>query len=250
MKYLLGGEGLKVLESFCFTNTLFAFDFDGTLAPIVAKPSRARVSQKNATLLSQLNDLVPLAIISGRSVRDLKKIVPIETPFLVGNHGLEGIRKQKRLLSAAQETSMKWKKAIQGAIRGVPGIEIEDKSYSLAVHYRKARSKALARLRILDACADLEVPPRIIMGKCVVNLVPVGAPHKGFALLQLMLHTGVKSAVYVGDDDTDEDVFLLPNAHLLSVRVGKKVNTAARFFIKSQGEIGSVLSYMIRYAQK
>jgi trehalose-6-phosphatase len=53
----------------------------------------------------------------------------------------------------------------------------------------------------------MEPAPRIVLGKSVINLIPAGAPHKGVALLELMVHLKIQCALYIGDDDTDEDVF-------------------------------------------
>ena len=69
---LFNKDGLVVLESLSFTNTLYAFDFDGTLAKIVREPSSAKMNSETHNLMAQLSKLVPVAIISGRSVQDLK----------------------------------------------------------------------------------------------------------------------------------------------------------------------------------
>lgn len=247
MKYLFTKEGLKILESFCFTPTLFAFDYDGTLAKIVKTPSKAKMISKTQELLIQLDRLAPTAIISGRGITDLKALSPFQPKYLIGNHGLEGLKAHAGCLQTAQEVCHKWKKTLIPKINSEGGIALEDKNYSLAIHYRKSRTKSLAKLLILEACATLDPPPRIIMGKCVVNLIPSGAPHKGIALLQLMLECNVKTAFYIGDDDTDEDIFTLPDARLLSVRVGKKSATAAQFYVNTQGEVNRVIERIIGF---
>ena len=127
------------------------------------------------------------------------------------------------------------------------GVEIEDKTYSIAVHYRKCSTKKIAKLAIVNAATGLDPQPRIILGKCVVNLLPPGAPHKGVALVELMLQRGMKTAFYIGDDDTDEDVFSLPNARILTVRVGKKLTSQAQYFIQKQPEIDRVLKTILRF---
>ena len=72
-------------------NTLYAFDFDGTLAPIVADPAQARAADRVTRPLAQLARLVPVAVVSGRAQRDLIERLPCEIAYLVGNHGNEGL---------------------------------------------------------------------------------------------------------------------------------------------------------------
>lgn len=247
MKYLFSPEGLKILESFCFTPTLFAFDYDGTLTKIVRDPSEARMPEKTANLLKALNGIAPVAIISGRSKKDLETLLSFKPKYVIGNHGLEGLRANEGSFQHAHEVCQTWKKILLGNLKDGPGITIEDKEFSLAVHYRRSRSKSAAKLMILDSCGELEPPPRIIMGKCVVNVIPTGAPHKGMALLELMLECNVRTAFYVGDDDTDEDIFALPDARLLSVRVGRKRDSVAQFYIERQPEINEVVKRVIRF---
>ena len=133
------------------------------------------------------------------------------------------------------------------ALSDTDGLEIEDKSFSIALHYRKCVAKTEAKLAILKASAKIDPKTRIIMGKCVVNLLPPGAPHKGVALVELMLRTGIGSAFYIGDDDTDEDVFSLPNTRILSVRVGKKASSQAQYFIDGQSDIDRVLKTILGF---
>jgi trehalose 6-phosphate phosphatase len=63
----------------------------------------------------------------------------------------------------------------------------------------------------------------------------------------LMLQTGIKSAFYIGDDDTDEDVFSLPNTRIFTVRVGRKVSSQAQYFISEQAEINPLLRTLLRH---
>lgn len=169
------------------------------------------------------------------------------------NHGLEGLGTRPDALETAHKTCAIWKKYLEKHIPAKDqksGIEIEDKSYSIAIHYRKCVAKKKAKLDILTAVASLDPRPRVILGKCVVNILPPGAPHKGVALVELMLQVGVKSAFYIGDDDTDEDVFSLPNARILTVRVGQKLSSQAQYFIKSQSEVSRVFRTILHFYKR
>ncbi len=236
-----------ILESLTFTQSLFAFDFDGTLSKIVRVPSHATMSNTTAALLRELSELVPVAIISGRSIEDLRQRLPFEPPYLIGNHGLEGLGDNLSSLKSARKTCQSWKESL-AQVRFVPGVEVEDKTYSLAIHYRRSRNKKKAKAQIRDAVAALSPTPRVIAGKSVVNLMPEGAPHKGMALMELMKRSGTRNAFYIGDDDTDEDVFALNNdGIIMTVRVGEKRSSQARYYIERQSEMNRLLKVLIQY---
>jgi trehalose 6-phosphate phosphatase len=250
MKKLFTPDSLRILESLSFTQTLYAFDFDGTLSKIVRNPQDATIRDGTDTLLRELAKHAPVAIISGRSVADLTSHLKFIPPHLIGNHGLEGLGTRPDTLETAHATCREWRSYLEKHLPTTylkTGLEVEDKSYSLAVHYRKCAAKKLIKLDILKVAANLTPRPRIILGKCVVNLLPPGAPHKGVALVELMLQTGIKSAFYIGDDDTDEDVFSLPNARIFTVRVGRKLNSQAQFFIEDQTEIDRTLKAVLHF---
>lgn len=246
MNPLFSTSSLMILESLSFTQTLYAFDFDGTLSKIVRMPGEAKVSSKTDELLRELAGLVPVAVISGRSIHDLRERLSFQPPYLVGNHGLEGLDATNDALASAKSVCDRWKKALS-VVRFDTGVEIEDKVYSLSVHYRRSRKKKKSRQYIEQVIAQLQPAPRVIRGKSVFNLLPEGAPHKGIAVLELMQKIGMKHVFYIGDDDTDEDVFSVADSRVMSVRVGKKKNSHARYFIKRQSEINQLLKKLIRY---
>lgn len=246
MKKLLTPGGIKILESLSFTPTLYAFDFDGTLSKIVRDPSAASIRSATDKLLRELASHAEVAVISGRSIQDLKKHLKFTPRYLIGNHGLEGLGTQTNALEKARAACATWKRHLLD-FEFDPAVEIEDKAYSLAIHYRKCSGKKKAKASILAATSQLSPAPRIILGKCVVNIVPPGAPHKGTALEELMRQTGITSAFYIGDDDTDEDIFSLPNARILSVRVGNKLNSEAQYYLQVQSDIDKMLRTIVGF---
>lgn len=247
---LFSKGSLVVLESLSFTKTLYAFDFDGTLAKIVRDPEAAIMTETTEDLLRQLSKIVQVAIISGRSIDDLKKRISFNPKFLVGNHGLEGIESKNGSLEKAQKICATWAKYFANE-KLESGVEIEDKMYSIAVHYRKARNKTKARAQIKAIVGQINPKPLIILGKCVVNILPPGAPHKGAALQKLMQLSEMKHAFYIGDDDTDEDIFALPyqSGQIMSVRVGKKIKSQASYYIDRQSEINRLIKILIKFHQ-
>jgi trehalose 6-phosphate phosphatase len=251
MIYLFSKSGLRLLESMCFTPSLFAFDFDGTLSKIVKNPNEATINESTLQLIDHLGNLAPVAIVSGRGLKDLKTKFNPSPGFLIGNHGLEGLYPDSNQLNNFQSVSEKWKRLLRRhlMINGklMDGIEIEDKIYSIAVHYRKSRSKKRAKLKIIDCAKKLSPTARIILGKSVVNLVPQDAPHKGIAVRELMIRAKTKSSLYVGDDDTDEDVFSLADPHIFTIRIGMKKTSQAKFYLKRQSEINRLLKKIIQF---
>jgi trehalose 6-phosphate phosphatase len=245
MNPLFSKSSLAILESLTFTKTLFAFDFDGTLSKIVRHPSDAFIANTTNRLFKELASLANVAIVSGRSLSDLRSRLDFVPKYMVGNHGLEGLSPPSTL-DAAAETCRLWKTNL-GSLDFGPGVEIEDKTYSLAIHYRRARQKKEARKYIQTSICTLRPEPRVIKGKSVVNLSPLGAPHKGHAVLELAQKTGATHIFYIGDDDTDEDVFSLPNSNLMTVRVRQKMTSAARYFVPRQSDIDQLLSILIRF---
>ena len=191
-----------------------------------------------------------MAVISGRSLSDLEEKMPIAGIRLVGNHGLEMQGVKRKRLTDEKNICQLWIKKIRPHIEALQGCEIEDKGYSLALHYRKSRKKKEARESLLNVISGWSSSPRVIFGKSVINLLPIGAPHKGLAMMELMQKNSAKAGFYIGDDDTDEDVFCLPNNEILTVRVGRKLNSHALFYIKSQAEVTLLLSELLQLCFK
>jgi trehalose 6-phosphate phosphatase len=161
---------------------------------------------------------------------------------VVGNHGVEPWQTTTGLIGEVR----RWRPTLERALRSHSGVWIEDKAYSIAVHYRMSRAKKVARAAILRAAQELG-DLRVIGGKQVVNLLPRGAPHKGFALERERERLGCDTAVYVGDDETDEDVFALDQpGRLLTIRVGAKRASAATYSLRNQREIDDLLLVLLR----
>lgn len=248
MDYLLTETGRSDLGALRNVRSLYAFDFDGTLAKIVREHHAARLSRPIRFWLEELAKRAPTAIISGRSVDDLRSRVGTAVPHLIGNHGSEGPHTRREDIQQVRETSSGWLQLITERFQDEltrSGVVVENKSYSLSFHYRTVDQRDEARLLISRIVAELSPPPRIVLGKSVVNVMPPTASHKGTALLEYMRRLDCSTALYVGDDETDEDVFALRDHRILTVRVGRKKGSAARYFLKRQAEITEVLRLLV-----
>jgi trehalose 6-phosphate phosphatase len=240
MQTLFSKAGKKRLEEIGVPGLLCAFDFDGTLAPIVAIPEQARLPDEIRHRLAALAQLAPVAIITGRSVQDIRARLGFTPDFIIGNHGLEGLPGWEKRAARHEDLSTGWRKQLTGALlehADDPGIHLEDKRYSLSVHYRLARNPDHAANRLQDLFHRLDPRPRIVSGKYVYNLVAEDAWHKGSALERLMQLCHSRNAIYVGDDVTDEDVFRLRRPDILTVRIERGVDSAADFFLPHADDI-------------
>lgn len=243
MKDILSTTGLETLRHFITPHTLITFDLDGTLAPISPDPGNIIISDELQHELQMIMQYLPVAVITGRSRRDALRFLEIPPTYLIGNHGAEGLPLWKEAETRFNQLSHDWKiQLLQSLETSDAGVLLEDKGTSLSVHYRHTANREQAYLRLMLMINKLTPKPRVVEGKCVINLVPYDAPHKGDALLELMHLTGMGSAIFMGDDETDEDAFALKQNNILTVRVGKSATSQADWFIPEQGDLLKIVS--------
>jgi trehalose 6-phosphate phosphatase len=243
---LLGVQGERALARTLRKRSLLGFDFDGTLAPIVPRPDDARVAPEVAGRLERLARLRPLAIITGRSVEDVRPRLGFTPQFIVGNHGAEesgwappaGTAPLEALLAVLQQ---------QAATLQAEGIQVEDKRYSIALHYRQAADPVRARARLARLLADLPETLSIVGGKCVLNVVLAHAPNKFDAMSSLVRRAHCETAIFLGDDVNDEVVFVRAPPAWLTIRVGRDdPQSRAAHFLDSFEDVAPLLDRMLR----
>lgn len=254
MALALFDHGAQRLQEFVRPGVLCAFDFDGTLAPIVTLPDKAAMPAGLSRRLGTLTRLTPTAIITGRSLADIRARVDFHPTFLVGNHGLEGVPGWEGRAAEHARRCAEWQArlapALAEASRFDAGIQIEDKHYSLSVHYRLARDRTRAEALLPALFAEVLPEARVVAGKCVFNLLPDAPLDKGIALQQLMTLCDAPAALYVGDDVTDEDVFRRQDERLLTVRIGNARDSAAEFFIAHRLQMVQLLDTLLAGLQR
>jgi trehalose 6-phosphate phosphatase len=238
-RYLFTESGLTALRSYVDHTTLFAFDLDGTLAPIVADPRHILISETTRSELGLLATHASVAIITGRSRDDARAHLGIVPRFLVGNHGAEGLPGWEKQEKEFSRICVGWERQLEKILSPghIPGIRIENKGTTLSIHYRAAPVRRKAQASILLAIDSLIPRPRRVTGKLVENLLPENAPDKGTAMLHLLELTRSPKGFYVGDDATDEEVFRLDGEVLLTVRVGRRGTTRARYELRNQRDV-------------
>lgn len=242
MRYIFSAGNRNVLKKFAIPDTLVALDFDGTLAPIVRERNRAALRQTTRKLLAELAGQFPCVVISGRTRNDVqRRLRGTGIKDIVGNHGIEPWSTDPAMEKAVRC----WLPLLRAALRQFRGVEIEDKRFSVAMHYRRERHKQRARRAIIAVSRELDAV-RLIGGKQVINILPARAPHKGLAFEHQLMHSCCNRAIYVGDDDTDEDVFALPlHGRLLTIRVGLNRESLAGYYIRSQRDIDRLIRQLM-----
>ena len=185
-------------------------DIDGVLAPIVPRPEDARVPDATRRVLGRLADRYGLvACVTGRPSEVAREIVGVESLTYVGEHGLE-------LDPAASD----WASRIHGFAVEVPWRDTEVKPLSVAFHYRTAPDPETARRQLESvAAAALDLGFRSRWGRMVLEVLPPVDASKGTAVLSLLRETGLRRALYAGDDTTDLDGFAALDGLEASVRV-------------------------------
>lgn len=246
MKHLLAKSSRTILDELASKRALLAFDFDGTLAPIVEEPDRAYMRASTARALARLALAYPCAIITGRRRGDLlPRVSGIELVHIVGNHGAEWLGEESLAVSHARRQIRLFRERIENALQRIDGVTIEDKGLSLAVHLRNAACPEKAEALALRAIEPIG-KARIFGGKRVLNILPLGAPHKGTALAKLVKEVEADAALYIGDDTTDEDAFLNPGVQsFCSVRVAPNGPSRASYYLDEQGEIDALLDILL-----
>src|SRR5947199_689401 len=220
------------------SETAILLDIDGTLLDLMPTPREVWVPPG---LSKTLNRLVrrtngALALVSGRSLNDIDLIFAPDLFPAVGGHGAEmRIEPDSEAVAAhAPPMDKELKRRLAAIAKLSPGILLEDKGYSLALHYRlaphaeKAIYEAVSLIR-----ADLpNAPIEVLPGKCVCEI-----KHSGFTkatgVLELMAHEPFKGRrpIFIGDDVTDEAVFgIMPDLGGLAFSVGRRATGVADHF--------------------
>jgi trehalose 6-phosphate phosphatase len=206
-------------------------DVDGTLLDLAATPDGVRVPDSLKPTLTRLfgESRGAVALISGRRIGDLDRIfAPLVLPS-VGCHGAE-IRTGRHVEALAFPLSEAIKNAFADAAHAFAGVWIEDKQYTLAVHYRAALAHGDSLLREMQARRDVFAPDLCLLrGKAVIEVRQPGF-DKGTGLEALLAEPPFagRRPVFFGDDITDEDVFrALPRHRGIGICVGADLKGAS-----------------------
>jgi trehalose-phosphatase len=238
-------------------------DVDGTLSPIAPRPEHAVVPPETTRVLSDLAALptVHAAIVSGRSAADARRLVGVDGVWLIGNHGMEVAEPsgppQVRADVARYESVIAEAAARAEQIaRRCDGIVLENKRWTLSVHFRLAAEDSLPAVLHDIKTLAAELGLRVTHGKKVLELRPPVHVDKGVAAVALARALGamqpIASILCAGDDVTDEDAFRAVRAahpSAVTVRVGidgyATAETAAEFSLPDTASMHELLSWVL-----
>lgn len=247
---LFSEQGRKRLDEVVHEHMLCMFDFDGTLSPIVPQADQAYLPQAVKERLQDLMQYVTVGILTGRSLQDIGPRLGFHPHHVLGNHGIEGLPGWETRSKQYRDTCLRWERMLKAVIRENAqfdrGIWIENKQYSLSLHYRHAQDPQRTERQLAQLFSTLLPEARVVEGKFVYSLLPPAAEHKGSAMEKLMAITNSGSAIYVGDDVTDEDVFRLKRPDILSIKVESSPNSAAELYLPHPDDMTSLLDELLR----
>ncbi|HET9941008.1 MAG TPA: trehalose-phosphatase [Candidatus Eisenbacteria bacterium] len=228
---------------------LIAFDLDGTLAPIVPHPSRARIPASTKRLLLALaadRGLV-VAVVSARRARDLRRLLPERGIRRIGQYGLEGAfapsaTERARWRRSAREI----RRVLEPIAEATPGSWVEDKGMTVSLHDRGVAPSNLPALRRALRRAAVKAEQfgfSTEHGIRVTDFVPRGY-DKGHAIEALRRGERGAPVIYFGDSDADEPAFAALGPDDVPVRVGPG-RTRARFRARGTADVARFLRRLV-----
>lgn len=218
-------------------NRLILFlDFDGTLTPIVPRPSQAKLNRSVRETLRKLAHRMPVVVISGRAPNDLRRRVGLEEVRYVGHHGLSCLEPGGDVTwltpPPLRTLVRRWLQAMRSAAEGIGGAFVEDKGMTVALHDRLVHPKQRPRLR--RRASRLLAPwiargsVSLLRGRRVLEARSSRAGNKGTAVSMLLRRPWARHRVpvYFGDDHTDFDAFSVVHGRGLAIRIGGRRGAA------------------------
>lgn len=260
MRYLF--DHWQAIKNNLVRKIVFLFlDYDGTLAPIAETPDKAAIPKETRDLLKELSEdpRRRLAIISGRSLSDIKRAIGLKNVSYAGNHGLE-IESPK--LKFESQVSPRLKEIIRNIYEElllraskIKGAILEDKGLTVSLHYRLVADRDMPGLkRIMREITEPFLARdeiKVSEGKKVFEIKPHVKWTKGNVVLWLLaqqqfaLGADKLFAVYIGDDVTDEDGFRALKNKGLTIFVGKPKPSEAAYYVKNTEEVVKFMKQLL-----
>jgi trehalose 6-phosphate phosphatase len=227
-------------------------DYDGTLTPIVQRPELAVLSEAMRRTVGELAAQCTVAVISGRDLADVRRLVGIDSIYYAGSHGFDIAGPKARHLEYERGTDFlpaleRAEKILRARLEKIPGALVERKKFSVAAHYREVpEEKAAAVEEAVDQAVAAEGKLRKSAGKKVFEVQPHVDWHKGKALVWLLRALELDSPdvlpFYIGDDITDEDAFrVLDRRGIPIVVTDVSRPSAAQFSLRDPDEVREFL---------
>jgi trehalose-phosphatase len=228
-------------------------DYDGTLTPIVNHPDRATLNANVRDLLRSLlkDRRFTLAIITGRTLKEIIQLVGIKGAYYIGNHGLEIKGPSLTFVHPVAEKLSPMISRICNDLKSkfepIYGIIVEDKGLTASIHYRMVPKSMIGEMKkvvrsMVRSYEDFEIR----YGKMVVEIRPKVFWDKGDAALWLVRNLGEDGIItYIGDDKTDEDAFKKIDGGLTILVSKRKKYSNARYYLKSVEDVHKFLHRLL-----
>lgn len=230
-------------------------DYDGTLTPIVENPEKAILPEETRRVLRRLASFCTVAVVSGRDLADIQRLVGLGEILYSGCHGLETAGPAWHVEKDGAKVYISMLDGAEGELRetlaSIPGAVLERKRFSLAVHYRKVPETLhdVVEQAVANA-AECYPELRKTLGKMVYELRPGMEWNKGEVVLWFLKELGLDRSdampVYIGDDLTDEDAFqALQDRGLTVVVKDAPRSTRARYSLRDTTEVRLFLERLV-----
>lgn len=235
----------QVVDHFENKPTIALFlDFDGTLVPIQARPENVWLDDATRRTLGRLvrSPRFRVWIVTGRRRADVRARVRVPGIRYLGLHGWEG-RGTGAITEEAREAVACAKSWLACLLLSVPGVWIEDKGLTLAIHYQSVAEEGVRKARqfVDGVLAPFDDTLRLIRGKKVWELAPRELGDKGIAVASELSAVGSRAVpVFIGDDLMDEPAFS-SLACGVTVRVGRACRSHARYRLSSVEQVHQFL---------
>src|SRR3989344_9544690 len=233
-------------------NFVLLLDFDLTLSPLAKNPAKAILPDDTRILLKKLLKYINIAVITGRTIDDIKKRIKINNITYIGNHGLEygvgGVIGSTQLSIGSKKGLKDIKKKFLDIKRKYSCVLVEDKKLGLALHYRLLLSQDKFAFMADIKKIQTEIKNyglRGILYKKTLEVRPKTKEDKGTASLFILKRfNNSKQVIYIGDGKTDEDAFrALPKG--ITIRVGKSKHSVAEYYVNSTKEVKKFLVWLL-----
>jgi len=229
-------------------------DFDGTLVDIASHPQAVVIPPGLPGTLARMRDMLAgaVAVVSGRPIRQIDRLLAPLVLSVAGVHGGERRRADGSLARQAIRPMRQVRQAAQALVRAHPALRLEIKRGALALHYRQAPELQTLCLASMQAAVEQSPGLTLLCGKMVVEAKP-SCTSKSQAIEAFLQEPPfvARTAVFVGDDLTDEAAFISVQQHGgIGVKVGEGP-TAARYRVANPTAMREAMEQAIaRHAKR
>jgi trehalose 6-phosphate phosphatase len=231
-------------------------DYDGTITPIRSTPEEALLSPDTIHLLERLIQLpgLRLTIVTGRSMKDIRRLIPFENIGFIANHGFHIYQNREEWIHpdavSTHQTLHQLHTILQTVLNKFKNAYLEDKQFTLSLHYRNVSIQDQIIFKEMARKTIWEFDPKLVIteGKEVLEVRPPVDWGKGYAVMEILKmpqHDTHALQMYIGDDTTDEHAFQVLQQSAITIHVGKTSRTFAQYYVNDVDEVLQILKMII-----